>query len=354
MILKSRMTLLRNPLRKRFLLVAIIGLILVGVAAPLARVAPSRAQEPQPRDGRRLSFLVEQGYVLPSQLLVGVENEGAARTAPSDRSNRLIFAEPVRLPQRSKTDAPFDVTFTISGNARFESAQGLIAVTGAENGVIVTPPIVAGTAFGESFVRVMVDGQTVIENLRVATLEAGSIGNLTRIIGADDPGLIVLGDHYAVLDESKMRETTQTVTGRVELPSKIDGKSVDDTWNRVAPKIDQQRVTSGVCIRSPFGPGWVNWHWSSSNPWATNGWAYKPETLNVVYRADDLAGDAIDGLYKISWGCGTAFKVPDSCTVDMYQGDSTIYYCCNAAAWAAGHRAEFVSSSALGGPPCPW
>jgi hypothetical protein len=332
-------------------------LVLACTAATLTRVAPSKAQGTQPINGKGLSLLVEQGFVLPSQLLAGAEREGITTIAPSDQSNRIVFTESVKLPDQFKTGAPFDATFTISGNARFDSAQGMIAVTGANNGVITTPPIVAGPSFGESFINVVADGETAIENLRLVTLEPGGIDNLTKIIGTDDPGLIVLGDHYAVLDEGKMRETTQTVTGWVESPStsKRGAKTKTDSPSQDAPRTEEQISPLGLCVRSPLGPGRVNWHWSSSNPWATGGWAYKPETLRVVYRADDRVNDSIDGLYRRSWGCGTAYKVPDSCTVDVYQ-NNTWSYCCNAAAWAAGHRVGFVNSSALANPapPCPW
>jgi len=353
MMLESISPVLRGSLKKRFLLAALFGLILASAAALLMRPAPSKAQEPQPRDGKRVSLLVEQGFVLPSQRLVSVKNKGGVCINPWD-VHCVILAEPVELPERSKTDEPFDVTFTISGNARFKTPQGILAVTSTEGGVIMTPPIVAGPAFGESFVRAVVDGQTVIENLRVVTLETGGIDNLKKYIGTDDPGLIVLGDHYAVLDESKMRVTTQAVTGRTEGPTKKDGKTGGDPQEQSSSQIADQNAVDGVCIRAPWGPGWVDWVWGWSNPWATNGYAYKPESANVVYRADDLADDAVDALYNKYWGCGVAFKVPDSCTVTVYQGEpNTLHYCCNAAMWAIGHRVEWVNPSQHGFPKCP-
>jgi hypothetical protein len=352
---EKRMPVLRSSVKNRFLQVTLFGLVLAGAAATLTRVAPSKAQEPHPINGGRLSLLVEQGFVMPSQLLASVENAGTANVAASVNSNRLAFTESLKLAGQFKPDAPFDATFTISGNARFDTPEGLIAVTGAEGGVIMTPPIVAGPTFGESFIDVLVYGQKVIENLRVATLEPGGVENLTKIIGTDDPGLIVIGDHYAVLDENKMRETTQTVTGLVELPSKRGGKTREVLLNQAESKIDEQGSTAALCIRTPFGPGWVNWHGytSASNPWASEGWGYKPESITgVAFRADDLARDATDGPYRRSWGCGVAYKIPDSCTVDVRRGNGWSY-CCNAAAWAAGHRVGFVSPSAIGGPNCP-
>lgn len=351
----KRMPVLRSLVKNRFFQVTLFGLILAGGAATLTRVTPSKAQEPNPINGERHSLLVEQGFVIPSQLLASVESAGTANVAASVNSNRLAFTESLNLAGQVKPDAPFDATFTISGGARFDTPEGLIAITGAEGGVIMTPPIVAGPTFGESFINVLVDGQTVIENLRVATLEPGSVEKLTKLIGTDDPGLIVLGDHYAVLDENKMRETTQTVTGRVELPSKLGGKTGAVLLNQAESKIDEQVLALGVCVRTPTKPGWVNWHGytSASNPWASEGWAYKPESINwVVYRADDLVRDATDGLYRRSWGCGVAYKIPDSCTVDVSKGNGWTY-CCNAAAWIAGYRVGFVNPSTFGGPNCP-
>jgi len=111
MMFERIMSVLRSSLKKRFLLAALFGLILAGAAAPLMRLAPSKAQEPRPRDGKRLSLLVEQGFVLPSQRLVGVGNKGGFCINPWD-VHCVIFAEPVELPARFKTGEPFDVTFT--------------------------------------------------------------------------------------------------------------------------------------------------------------------------------------------------------------------------------------------------
>jgi AraC-like DNA-binding protein len=61
----------------------------------------------------------------------------------------------------------------------------------------------------------------------------------------------------------------------------------------------------------------------------------------VIYIAG-LVQDAIDAIYKASWGCHTALKAPDSCTVDWY-GNNTYVYCCNAFAWyVLGKRIKWV------------
>jgi hypothetical protein len=349
---ESRMPVLRSLIKNRLLQVTLFSLILVGVAAPLARVAPSKAQELQPIDGSRYFLLVEQGSVLPSQLLAGVENVGIAGISTPDSSNRPIFSESVNLPQQFKAGASFDVTFNISGNARFDNPQGGIAIIRAKNGVIKIPPIVAGPSFGHSFINVMVDGQTVIEKLRVATVDKGDIEKFKGYIEADDPGIIVLGDHYAVIDESRLKGTTQTISVQIELPPDGDVTIIEDSQNRVTTN------ASGVCdSRPPWGPGRVNWHGYTSilNPWAWEGWAYKPEGFIAMYRANDLASDSIDALYKRSWGCNRnpgwnvpnrALKVPDNCTVNITGGNSTITGCCNAA-FSIFWRIEWIYADTL-------
>lgn len=112
---------------------------------------------------------------------------------------------------------------------------------------------------------------------------------------------------------------------------------------------------AGVCIRGPLGPGWVNW--KMSNP-GQNGYKYsvKPETsVNLIWAK--APSQAIDGVYRASWGNCSALKVPDSCTVDV-NTSNTISSCCNAAMAALGHVVKWTntcssSSSESGWPDNP-
>ncbi|HYO98493.1 MAG TPA: hypothetical protein VER33_28515 [Polyangiaceae bacterium] len=107
---------------------------------------------------------------------------------------------------------------------------------------------------------------------------------------------------------------------------------------------------SSVCARSPFGPGWVNW--GMSNPWGA-GFSVKPETSWSLIAATP-PGQACDGVYRRSWGCNVALKVPDSCTASV-SSTGSVSCCCNATAAALGHVCKWVNPTArdIGWPACP-
>lgn len=104
----------------------------------------------------------------------------------------------------------------------------------------------------------------------------------------------------------------------------------------------------GVCMRTPFGPGLVKW-WMS-NP-AGQGFSRKPESSWALTWAQAPEQDC-DGIYNRRWGCGRAFKVPDSCTavVNSYGG---LDCCCNVAMAQFGIVCQWKNPVELNWPVCP-
>lgn len=103
----------------------------------------------------------------------------------------------------------------------------------------------------------------------------------------------------------------------------------------------------GLCIRSPIGPGWVNWTMSNPASW---GYSVKPESSGSLVWARS-PGQDLDALYNRAWGCGVALKVADSCTATV--GSGYIECCCNAAAAEFGHICQWVPTASHGFPSCP-
>jgi len=153
-------------------------------------------------------------------------------------------------------------------------------------------------------------------------------------------------------------------TNKIYIPLVIMQQQVDDTGVFQVFKLASESESdtpiedvqaAGVCIRTPFGPGWVNW--TMSKP-GQSGYKYsvKPETSNSLIWAQ-APSQGIDGIYKASWGSCKAFKVPDSCTVTVH-ANGTLESCCNAAAALAGHVTKWTntcssSSSEAGWPDNP-
>jgi hypothetical protein len=107
-----------------------------------------------------------------------------------------------------------------------------------------------------------------------------------------------------------------------------------------------------LCLRVPWGPGWVNWEMSS--PFSA-GFSVKPENSSSVVAAK-APGQELDWMYHKSWGCGRAYKVPDSCTATVSSSGS-ISCCCNSAMMALGHVCKWINPAteppAGSWPNCP-
>jgi hypothetical protein len=174
----------------------------------------------------------------------------------------------------------------------------------------------------------------------------------------------VLGTACATLPEDEIGEesTEQSEEGvaAVALSSNETASKSEDSTRGVrqelgsSPKATNYALggaqTYGICVRAAWGPGWVNW--AMSNP-SGSGFSVKPEsTWNLVWAS--APGQNCDGIYRQSWGCGSALKVPDSCTADVTTGGS-VSCCCNAAMAALGHVCQWVNPGAsnIGWPNCP-
>jgi len=107
----------------------------------------------------------------------------------------------------------------------------------------------------------------------------------------------------------------------------------------------------GVCARVPWGPGKVKW--SSNNPGdGGQNFSIAPENTNWLVWASG-ASQSVDAIYRKSWGCGWAYKIPDSCTATVSSGGG-ISTCCNAAAAALGHVPKMVNTyNSSYWPNCP-
>lgn len=104
-----------------------------------------------------------------------------------------------------------------------------------------------------------------------------------------------------------------------------------------------QDLHRGVCVRVPWGPGKVEW--SHSFPGVGGQYfSVAPESNSTLFWAV-APGQNIDAIYNRFWGCGTALKIPDSCTATVTTGGQ-ITTCCNAAMAAFGHVPVWVNTYA--------
>jgi hypothetical protein len=106
---------------------------------------------------------------------------------------------------------------------------------------------------------------------------------------------------------------------------------------------------ASVCIRTPLGPGVVDW--TTPNPSGPE-WRYsvKPESTSALVHGAAPSQNS-DAVFRYYWGCGIALKVPDSCTLTINNGSAS--QCCNAAIASLGYVVQWVNPSAHGFPNCP-
>lgn len=269
--------------------------IAAALVLAVAGTALAAGQDESAQKGK-ISVLLEEGYASP----------------------RLELGE-VSLPAYGEFE------LTITGNARFADAEQADAtrVSVVLDGVFVLPSIKPAFIHDESFV-----GGAGVPRIRIATLPGGGIERLTSVLASSPGALLQVGRHHAVVDESRVQAGSAGVV--------ID----------VNPGLGATTQREELCVRVPWGPGWANWHFTP-----TSGFSVKPECCtNLVWASG--SGQACDGVYRNTWGCGVAIKVPDSCTGEFYT-NNTYSCCCNATMAALGHVCQQVNPGSIGWVNCP-
>lgn len=316
--------------RSRLLLVALALLASQGTVTAQEVVRP-RSGEPSDRP---ISFVVEEGFAIPEQLLLQWEDAEEVKDAKAVvlaiRGNAsFLVEESKRFSQRPDVDKFMDKTRVIRRS---------------ETSAIVMPAIKAAALHDESYVRVLVDGEQIFDDLRIATVRVGNVETIVNALQPTPGALISSGEHFAVVDENKV-----DLDASYPHPDPGGEHYIDYAPNSESAEIREKIFGIGICgsacIRFALGPGLVNW--TVTNP-AALGFKVKPETSNTLISAS-YPQQAIDGIYNPYYGHDTAVKVPDSCTAET--GASWIINCCcNSALALLGHRCRWVQPSSIGWP----
>lgn len=237
----------------------------------------------------------------------------------------------------------------VGGRAQFLSdndrtIQGLV-----RQGQFILPRILPGPVDDESILTLEANG--FVDHWRIATVPTGHLTRLQEMLGADNPAFVFRGVGYAVIDEEMMSLTLEQMqTGWQHTVRQSLGDRVS---MRLETEIGSEKaldITCGsLCSRLALGPGLVKWQ--VLDPWGSFQYSVKPEVSNSLVPATPPQ-QAIDGVYRRPWGCDIAYKVPDSCTMEVF-GPDAMECCCNAAMYLIGHKCKLVFPSTLGWPECP-
>jgi hypothetical protein len=288
-------------------------------------------------EGRALSIIVEFGSEVPPIYLLDVDLPNNTRVLFEIETGQARFS------------APFRKTLT---EARIS------------DGRLLLPRLVPGERpFDESTLSVRSRGKKLVENIRVAIVHQGWVGQLATTPSIKDTALLFKEESYAIVDEGLV-DWSRWQEDYLVHPLVAPGTH-NHSPQQLEPFVDYFDPSQtdpdwcpGACIRIPFGPGRVTWETGSPKNF---GWSVLLEGFNGQNPSAYLVwgkapSQAIDAMYNVYWGCGTALKVPDSCTAKASDPNLGVECCCNHAAAYFGHVCRFVNPGQGGEynwPPCP-
>lgn len=220
-----------------------------------------------------------------------------------------------------------------AGLATFEGSATAATVRADADGSVALPRVDPGLTGEDSIITLTVSGK-VAGTVRVRGLARAEWAQLQGLLAASADAVLARGEGYVAVDELAVAADDRGAL--LEMGTASDHPA------------DGSGVEKGLCIRAAWGPGKVNW--GSSDPWG-QGFSVKPESSSSLVRAA-APSQSIDGIYRRSWGCGSAHKVADSCTATVSSSGS-ISCCCNAAMQALGHTCSWVNPGNIGFPRCP-
>lgn len=233
---------------------------------------------------------------------------------------------------------PADIELTIvSGPARFlhiDDETGELKELEQvryRSDVVWLPELTSGVAKKESLLSILVNGKPACSNLRIGPLEPGLM-DLWLLMKSAAPGVLRLDEALGFVVADPMRFDYE------ELPQDIDeiqrelGSPTQNIYNPDGERCPElvwlhptivDSFPTGLCLTYALPTGKVEFQ-GVTNPQA-EGYSVKPETSSALVWAQGPSIIGIDGLYRHSWHCGIALKVPDNIVATVF-GDSAS--CC--------------------------
>lgn len=280
-------------------------------------VASVRAQESRVRkiedtQGKgvdQISLLIEEGFTTPPLPLFNLNDESALEV--SEKAAILGKHLELRDLVAQNTGIDLEVVFRIEGgSAHFEQTGSGLIRSAVNNRVAMLPPITAERADEEQAIQVLVDGKEMVEKLSVVVLPKGTIKALQQFKAENEAAFLTFADHHAVIDTGKITNTH------------VDAIPVHLSLNSELLPSEEEIYQLKKLVRTPIFNsasdrrigGLV--YWQMSDPKGA-GFSYLPENDNKLWWATPFA-NIVDGVYRKSWGCKIAVKVPSYCTAYVY------------------------------------
>jgi hypothetical protein len=281
----------------------------------------------QRSEEERISILVEVGKLSPSVVLFQLDEPADVSLEISKGEAEFLFTSDKKAaPERTK-------------RVKYRSRE------------VVLPPLFAGEAeFAESLLIISVGSVDIGEPIRVATLAAGHIEVLwlgTRtlrpaVLWYERMGRAVIVDPRSIVAEELQNDLEELSSEAAAVGDISDNRpgTLSEWQNQVAQIQEEGGYRCPVLVwyrpretDSPFRPNTclLNTKLSGSVEFIesspTQGWSIKPESggPGSLFRPTQSIVNLVDGLYRSSWGCGIALKIPNNVVARVFAVDAS---CC--------------------------
>ncbi len=220
------------------------------------------------------------------------------------------------------------------------------------------PPLFAGSSeFVESDLTVSIDGVVLGEPIRISSLQEGHIERLWQgmrtlrpaILWGEKTHVAVIIDPRKIATDELQNDVEELRTQRdwIHAPLSPQPGAMTELKNQTAHVYEEGGFRCPVLVwyrprsnDSPFRSNrcFLNTKISGSIEFVgdspTAGWSVKPELggSGSLFRPTQFIVNQVDGLYRNTWGCGVALKIPNNVVARVFGLDAS---CCQGIVAAA-------------------
>lgn len=225
---------------------------------------------------------------------------------------------------------------------------------------LIVPSLRPGPLLRESFVALYRDGRVLLENLRFVTVPSEVFEVLHSQVQEGEAGVLFRGQTMVVVDESIWVEADPDIDIPRDLVIEApvpEGFDIEREPSGKPGEPDTQlpdypgggdddgevdRCPTRTCTGSnPLTAGVVKWY--VPDPVAS-GFTYKPETVSNQLACPTVPADAVDGVYRVKWGCSIALKIPNNCVASLFDTEGS---CCCGDLALFGKICEYIDPTQL-------
>ena len=308
-------------------------------------------------EASRVSILVEVGELMPPTLLLELNHNGNVTLEIVSGTAEFLY--------------PLSVGGELNRLRKVEYQASWVEL----------PTLYAGASeFQESVLKILVDGVPLGEAIRIATLAPGLVRELWLSLQALEPAVLEVDENERsviydplTINYSALEVDVEDLLSR---PASCGSSSVvGEDRSRTGKEDFLDRAVGGIYEEGDYRCPILVWYRPKPTdpPFGANnclsnlkvfgsvefvgvsppsGFSVKPEFSSILSVPATSIVNLVDGLYRSSWGCGVALKIPDNVVARVFSVDAS---CCRGlVAVAAGVTCTWLDVTTLRDwPDCP-